>query len=88
MAINTKRVIEAAAQPRPVPGLYLRNGLVVLVTPYKSQPWSAPAPFVTPYQSTYLEGNPIGEQNSLTAADFEGLTPWDGAITLQNEVDL
>ena len=89
MAINTKLVIESTAQPRPVPGLYLRNGLVVLVTPYKGMPWAAPGGAGFKYEATYIEGDAIGQHVQLTEGDFDGpMLPWPGAITLQNEVDL
>jgi hypothetical protein len=92
MAINTNRVIESAARPRPMPGLYLNvEGTVILVSRWHSKPRTAPAfpgSAMPAYQAVDIEGDEMGRCVSLTEGQFETLRIWPGAITLQNEVDL
>ena len=87
MAITITRTIEAP-RPRPVPGLYLYGNAVVIVTPIRQPIWSAPMPPNVQHQVTYLEGDDVGRTANITDGEFQSLELFDGAVTLQNEVEL
>ena len=83
MPLSTRRT-----QPlpdRPVPGLYLKGGAVVLVTRYHSTPMQAPAPAGT-LQAILIEheGDDTGRAIPLTAKEFEALAVYGGSLTLEN----
>lgn len=84
MPLKSYRTAEATK--RPVPGLYLVNGAVALVTRYKGAP-NFPGSVQTTHQATVLEskGDDVGNVIYLTEKSFDQLTPFNGAFTLQNQ---
>lgn len=85
MPLSTHRTV--ARPERPVPGLYILAGAVVLVTRYHGPP-GMPTTSVEAVELQAVriehEGDDTGKLTYLTRSYFEKLEPFVGSVTLEN----